>query len=82
VVVRARKAAGAVVESGVVSAEGKDDARETLAAALELRSRLAELYHAIEGHVGPPTADQRQQLEYYPKVLTDIDARVKRMETP
>jgi len=81
VVVRARKAVAAVAKSGVVSAEGKEEAQATLTAAEELRSRVAELYGALEGHVGPPTADQRQQLEYYPKVLSDIDARVKRLET-
>ena len=79
---RARTAAGAIIKSGTASGARQAEAEATLDAAVELRSRVAVLYAALEGHVGPPTADQRTQLEYYPKALSDIDARVKRLEIP
>ncbi len=79
---RARTAAGAIIKSGTVAATRQAEAEATLDAAVELRSRVAVLYEALAGHVGPPTADQQAQLEYYPNALSDIDARVKRLEIP
>ena len=47
---------------------------------IELQTRVRTLYAAISGFVGPLTADQRSQLEYFPSVLQDLDAQLRTLQ--
>ena len=44
----------------------------------ELQDRLGALYGNVLRGNGPPTADQRKQMAYFPTVLRDLSARLRR----
>lgn len=52
-----------------------DEARKTAA---DLIARLATLYGSVMRGGGPPTADQRAQMAYFPTVLADLRRRLVR----
>ncbi len=61
-----------------LGAEAKANAAEVdeLVRALgELRSRIGSVYGAIEGWTGPPTQDQRAQIEYFTELSARLAAR-------
>ncbi len=50
---------------------------ETVKATLqELQRRVQSLYSAVTGHVGPLTADQQSQLDYFPTALEELETQV------
>jgi len=75
----ARTAAGGVIKSGTASDPQKAEAEAALDAVAELRSRVAGLYGEVSDHAGALTADQQSQLEYYPKVLAQLEGIVSRL---
>jgi hypothetical protein len=78
-VAKARAAAERIVKSGAPAADVQAEAQDTLDAAIELRNRASGLYREINGATGPVTADQASEIEYYPKVFTELQARVAKI---
>ena len=65
-----------VVQLGADAAPGSDaDLKRTIR---ELQDRVGTLYGNVLRGNGPPTADQRKQMGYFPTVLRDLRARVTR----
>ena len=77
---RMREAAGAVIKSDTATDARKAEAEAALEAAVELRTRIAGLYGVISDHIGPATADQQSQMEYYPKVLAELESALSALE--
>jgi hypothetical protein len=71
-----REAAGAIIKSDTATDARRAEAEAALDAAMELRTRVAGLYGEISDHLGPVTTDQQSQLEYYPKVLQELETRL------
>jgi len=76
---KARAAVEPIVKSGTAPADLQAEAEDALSTATELRSRVSTLYREIGAFTGPITADQRSQIEYYPTVLRDLEARVAKL---
>jgi hypothetical protein len=65
-----------VVALGADAATGNDaELRRTIR---ELQDRVGTLYGNVQRGNGPPTADQRKQMAYFPTVLRDLRARMPR----
>jgi photosystem II stability/assembly factor-like uncharacterized protein len=78
-VARARAAAERIVKGGAATPDAQAEAQDTLDAAIELRNRASGLYREISGVTGPVTADQASEIEYYPKVYAELQARVAKI---
>ncbi len=65
-----------VVQLGSDAAKGTDaELKKTIR---ELQDRVGSLYGNVLRGGGPPTADQRKQMAYFPSVLRSLSARVTR----
>ena len=66
----------AVAQAVTDAAKGSD--QELTKTVRELQDRVGALYGAVLRGGGPPTADQRKQMAYFPTVLTPLRARIGR----
>jgi len=62
----------------LVATAGTGADRELLATARELQDRVGSLYGTVLRGGGPPTADQRKQMAYFPTVLRTLQGRLTR----
>jgi hypothetical protein len=62
----------------LVATAGTGSDRELLATARELQDRVGSLYGTVLRGGGPPTADQRKQMAYFPTVLRTLQGRLTR----
>ena len=62
----------------LVAAVSKGTDTELTLTARELQARLSTLYGNVLRGNGPPTADQRKQMAYFPTVLRELTARSRR----
>ena len=66
----------AVAQAMADAAKGSDP--ELTKTVRELQDRVGSLYGAVLRGGGPPTADQRKQMAYFPTVLTTLRPRIGR----
>jgi hypothetical protein len=61
--------------------EAQDEATELHKLTFELRRRIVMLYRDVEGWTGPPTEEQRAQMDYLSKAAAELEPRVTSLLT-
>ncbi len=67
------------LDEGSLPAGMVSEARELDGSMRELMSRTAQVYGAVSGWVGPPTADQVARLAYFHEQFSLLAARIERL---